>query len=324
MNNTGINREEVVNFRRIHVKDEKVANQLAIKAVEEGMNGMIFEINSSVSPEKLLSDIPLDEVTLSFEIKGNSLSFMSAYKTYIKSLSLKAEAIKGYVNLNVFEYYLTTGSFKEGVFSEIASLIEQFKEYPHFKTVALNSVIYQNSGSNQVQEIAYTLNSIVSLIEKLAERNISATQVFDNLFVILGVSSEYFVEIAKFRVFNSLLANIATKYGVKEIKSQMSARTSAWSKSVTDANTNMLRSTTEAMSALLGNVNGIELDPYDHEFKASNDFSSRIAGNITTILKEESYFGKVANPVDGSYYIEEVSLKLAENALNLFKSLEEQ
>ena len=81
----------------------------------------------------------------------------------------------------------------------------------------------------------------------------------------------------------------------------------------------MLRTTTEAMAALLGNVDGLELDPYDHEFKNSNDFSSRIAGNITTILKEESYFGKVANPVDGSYYIEELSLQMAQNALNFLR-----
>lgn len=324
LNNTGTNSEEVVNYRRINVKDEKVSNQLAIKAVEEGMNGLVFEINSSVSAQELLKDIALGKLTVSFVIKREGLSFISSYKTYIQSLALEANSLKGFINLNVFENYLSKGSFEEGIFTEIASLIQEFKEYPNFKAVALNSVIYQNSGSNQVQEIAYTLNSIVALIEKLAERNISASQVFDNLYVILGVSSEYFVEIAKFRAFNSLLSNIATKYDVKELNSEISARTSIWSKSVTDAHTNMLRSTTEAMSALLGNVKGIELDPYDHEFKSSNDFSSRIAGNITTILKEESYFGKVSNPVDGSYYIEEVSLKLAENALSLFKSIEEK
>jgi methylmalonyl-CoA mutase len=118
------------------------------------------------------------------------------------------------------------------------------------------------------------------------------------------------------------LHEIAAKYGVYHTKVGLSAKTSVWSKSVTDANTNMLRTTTEAMAALLGNADGIELDPYDDQFKKSSDFSSRIAGNITTILKEESYFGKVANPVDGSYYIEELSLQMAQNALNIFKSIE--
>ncbi|NQV78466.1 MAG: hypothetical protein HQ490_08955, partial [Lutibacter sp.] len=103
----------------------------------------------------------------------------------------------------------------------------------------------------------------------------------------------------------------------------ITAKTSIWSKSVTDAETNLLRCTTEAMSAILGNVDGVLIDAYDKEFKNSSDFSSRIAGNITTILREESYFGKVSNPVDGSYYIEEVSVKIAEKALELFKAIEE-
>ena len=76
------------------------------------------------------------------------------------------------------------------------------------------------------------------------------------------------------------------------------------------------------MAAILGNVDGVLIDAYDKEFKSPSDFSSRIAGNITTILKEESYFGKVSNPVDGSYYIEEVSSKIAEKALELFKAIE--
>ena len=76
------------------------------------------------------------------------------------------------------------------------------------------------------------------------------------------------------------------------------------------------------MSAILGNVDGVLIDAYDKEFNNPSDFSSRIAGNISTILKEESYFGKVSNPVDGSYYIEEVTIKIAEKALELFKEIE--
>jgi methylmalonyl-CoA mutase len=140
----------------------------------------------------------------------------------------------------------------------------------------------------------------------------------------LGISSDYFVEIAKFRVFKSLVGSIATKYGKDLPETELSAKTSLWSKSVTDAHTNMLRTTTEAMSALLGNADGIELDPYDLSYQSPSDFSYRIAGNITTILKEESYFGKVTNPVDGSYYVEELSLKMADNALDIFKKIENE
>ncbi|MBT8297116.1 MAG: hypothetical protein KJO52_02195, partial [Maribacter sp.] len=138
----------------------------------------------------------------------------------------------------------------------------------------------------------------------------------------LAIGSEYFVEIGKFRAFNSLLHEIAAKYGVTEYTHTIIAKTSIWSKSVTDPQTNLLRATTEAMSAILGNVDAVLIDAYDKEFSDASEFSSRIAGNISTILKEESYLGKVSNPVDGSYYIEEVSAKIASKALELFKAIE--
>jgi len=146
--------------------------------------------------------------------------------------------------------------------------------------------------------------------------------IFNNLHFELAIGSEYFVEIGKFRAFNSLLHMVAKKYDVNDFSYTVTAKTSIWNKSVTDANTNMLRATTEAMSAILGNVDGVLIDPYDKEFNKASDFSSRIAGNISTILKEESYFGKVLNPVDGSYYIEEVSTKIAQKALEVFKNIE--
>jgi methylmalonyl-CoA mutase len=146
--------------------------------------------------------------------------------------------------------------------------------------------------------------------------------IFEQLVFCLGISSSYFVEISKFRAFNSLLSEIAKKYHVTLRPADLIGKTSLWSKSVTDANTNMLRATTEAMSALLGNATGVEIDPYDHQFNKPNDFSSRISGNIATILREEAYFGKVSNPVKGSFYIEELSLKLAGEALELFKDTE--
>jgi methylmalonyl-CoA mutase len=179
-----------------------------------------------------------------------------------------------------------------------------------------------DSGANQVQEVAYTLSSMIFLIEKLKERDNTVQQIFDNLNFKLAIGSEYFIEIGKFRALNSLLSEIAAKYGISEHSHTIFAKTSIWSKSVTDPQTNLLRATTEAMSAILGNVDSVLIDAYDKEFNEASDFSSRIAGNISTILKEESYLGKVANPVDGSYYIEEVSAKIARQALVLFKTIE--
>lgn len=323
LKNTGENSAEVVNYRRITVNEVSKANQLALKALEEGMTGLLFDIQSNVPVDKLLKDIDFNGIAISFILHKHTLSFAADYNSFLESLSIAPQFVKGYIDLDIINQYLETGSFDRSLLDQAKEFVTTFNKYPNFKSLAISGTIFQDAGSNQVQEIAYTLNSLVFLTDEMTDNNLSAEQIFENLHFTLGISSEYFVEIAKFRVFNSLLSEIASKYGVKNPKVGLSAKTSVWSKSVTDANTNMLRSTTEAMAALLGNADGLELDPYDHEFKHSNDFSNRIAGNITTILKEESYFGKVSNPVDGSYYIEELSLMMAQKALDLFKSVEQ-
>jgi len=320
--NTGENSSQVINYRRIYVKDVKEANRLALKALEEGMTGLLFEINNEVSAVQLLENIDYNGISVSFVLRKESYSFINSYKSFLESQSIDPKMVFGYIDLQLFDDYLTTGILDKGKFDELSELTQLYAAFPNFKTLVVSGRSYQDAGSNQVQEIAYTLNSLVFLIDKITEKGISNEQVFDKLHFILGLSAEYFVEIAKLRVFKSLLTEIALKYGINNPIVGITAKTSVWSKSITDANTNMLRTTTEAMAALLGNTDAIELDPYDHEFKTSSDFSSRVAGNIANILKEESYFGKVSNPVDGSYYIEELSLQLAQNALGIFKEIE--
>ncbi len=156
----------------------------------------------------------------------------------------------------------------------------------------------------------------------MTERKLEARLVFDNLNIVLAIGSEYFVEIAKLRAFRSLVHRVAEKYGLSEPNHSLMSRSSVWTKSVLDSHTNMLRATTEAMSAILGSTDALETDPFDRETGSTRELSRRVAGNIAIILREESYFGKVLNPVDGSYYVEELTHELAEKALDLFKEIE--
>ncbi|SDR93700.1 heterodimeric methylmalonyl-CoA mutase small subunit [Polaribacter sp. KT25b] len=317
LKNTGENSQSLVNYRSIIVTTAENGNQLAVKAVEEGINGIIFQLKENVSVASLLSGIDLNTTTVSFEIEADAVAFTKDLVSYAKDSNLK-----GFINTGIISNYLTSGSFDENQVEVTAELVKLTSSFPNFKVITISGTEYLDSGANQVQEIAYTLNSLVFLTEKLKEKGVEVQAIFDNLNFKLAIGLEYFVEIGKFRAFNNLLAEVAAKYGVIEFSNTITAKTSIWSKSITDAETNLLRCTTEAMSAILGNVDGILIDAYDKEFKNPSDFSSRIAGNITTILREESYFGKVSNPVDGSYYIEEVSSKIANKALELFKAIE--
>mgnify|MGYP002629522053 CR=1 FL=1 len=322
LKNTGENSQSLVNYRSIAVVSDEKGNSLALKAIEEGMNGLIFCVSEKTSAAKLLKGINLNQVTVSFILGTNAVAFASEFINFVKGNGIATENLKGYFDTSLITNYITSGTIEASNFDIIVELEKLTTNYPNFKAITISGTEYLDSGANQVQEIAYTLNSLVYVIDELTKRGVQVQSIFDNLNFKLAIGLEYFVEIGKFRAFNNLLSEVANKYGVAEFSNTLTAKTSIWSKSVTDAETNLLRCTTEAMSAILGNVDGVLIDAYDNEFKDSSDFSSRIAGNITTILKEESYFGKVSNPVDGSYYIEEVSVKIAAKALELFKEIE--
>lgn len=314
----------IVNYRTIITNSDLEGNKQALIAIKEGITGLIFKIKKGFSVVNLLNKIDINSIYISFILETNEIEFVKEYLKLAKKNNAPSEKLNGYIDLELISEYLTTGSLNASKFDLIQELIELTKNYPNFKMVTISGKEYLNAGSNQVQEIAFTLNSMVFVIDKLTEMGIKLESIFNNLHFHLAIGSEYFIEIAKFKVFNYLLYKIAAKYDIKKFSHVLTVETSVWSKSVTDAHTNLLRATTEAMSAILGNVDGILIDAYDNEFNESSDFSSRIAGNITTILKEESYFGKVENPVDGSYYIENITSELAAKALELFKFIEDK
>ncbi|MGJ5641110.1 methylmalonyl-CoA mutase family protein [Formosa sp. S-31] len=322
--NTGENVKAFINYRTIPVTSAESANQAALKAIEEGLTGLIFELTTPVEVDELLQNIDLNTIALAFEMEPKVLKFASAFFNYAQEHLSHPENLRGYFDLKLISDYVSHGGDLSDKFEALKALITLGKDYPNFKTLSVSGTNFLDAGGNQVQEIAYTLSAVVFVLNNLLEDNKEAETIFNDLNVQLAIGSEYFVEIGKFRAFNSLLNEVAKEFGVTEFKHTVTAKTSVWSKSVTDAETNLLRATTEAMSALLGNVDGILIDPFDKEFKETSGFSNRIAGNIATILREESYFGKVANPVDGSFYIEEVSAKIAGQALVLFKAVEDQ
>ncbi|MCF6180442.1 methylmalonyl-CoA mutase family protein [Lutibacter sp.] len=314
----------IVNYRTIITNSDLKGNKQALIAIKEGITGLIFKIKKGFSVVNLLNKIDINNVYISFILETNEIEFVKEYLNLAKKNNVPSEKLNGFIDVKLISEYLTTGTLNASKFDVIQELIELTKNYPNFKTVTISGTAYLNSGANQTQEIAYTLNSMVFVIDKLTEMGIKLKSIFNNLHFHLAIGSEYFIEIAKFKAFNYLLYKIAAKYDIKKFSHVLTVETSVWSKSVTDAHTNLLRATTEAMSAILGNVDGILIDAYDNEFNESSDFSSRIAGNITTILKEESYFGKVENPVDGSYYIENITSELAAKALELFKFIEDK
>ena len=320
---TGENSQALINFRTIPVTNVEKANNEALLAIKEGMTGLVFDFKETVSLEQLFKGIDLNTIAVSLVVESETQAVVDGFFEYAEKNLTSKKNLKGYLDLGILTKYVTKGSLNSAALDAVVKFINKSSSYPNFKALTISGTPFLDSGSNQVQEVAYTLNALVFVADGCLNRGVSEEVIFNNLAIQLGIASEFFIEIGKFRAFHSLLKLIAKKYGVTEFNPLMTAKTSVWSKSVTDAHTNMLRATTETMSAILGNVDGVLIDPYDKEFKAPTDFSSRIAGNISTILREESYLGKVANPVDGAYYIEEITTKIAEKSLELFKEIEQ-
>ncbi len=322
LNNTGKNTASLINYRSITVTSDNQGNEAALRAIDEGITGIIFEIKGNINPKALLQEVYLNNIAVSFILEENEVEFVGNLFNFAREIDLDPSELKGYIDLKIIDKHLTTGVLNIHKLDAQAKIIKLATAYPNFKALTVGGTVFLDSGANQVQEVAYTLNALTYLIEQLEERQVVVQNLFNNLHFQLAIGLEYFIEIGKFRAFNHLLHEIANKYKVTAFNHTVTGKTSIWSKSITDANTNMLRATTEAMAAILGNVDGVLIDTYDNEFNEKSEFSNRIAGNIATILKEESYFGKVANPVDGSYYIEEVTSKIAAKSLELFKGIE--
>lgn len=173
-----------------------------------------------------------------------------------------------------------------------------------------------------VQQLAYALahaNEYLNHIENMDHDNEGPQM---QMTFNVAVGSNYFFEIAKLRALRLLFRTLASEYKSFNTNCHIVARPTKRNKAIYDYNSNMLRTTTECMSAILGGANTISNLAYDAIYHMDNEFGERISRNQLLILKNESYFDKVNNPADGTYYIENLTQQLAQKSLSLLKDIE--
>ena len=206
------------------------------------------------------------------------------------------------------------GNFYKDGTSDFEALNKINQKGNNINWLTVKATTYQNAGANMVQQIAYTLahtNEYLNRIENFDK----------NITVEVAVGGNYFFEIAKLRALRLSLNALAEAYS-PNITFHIIAKPTLRNKTIYDYNVNMLRTTTECMSAVLGGADAVENIAYDALYHKTNEFGDRISRNQLLILKEESYFDKVNNPADGAYYIESLTQQLAEKGLELFKDIE--
>jgi methylmalonyl-CoA mutase len=211
-------------------------------------------------------------------------------------------------------------------FDYLASLTGSSWVLPNLRTVHLNASNFNNSEADIVQELAFGLSMGSEYMSQLTGRGLSAGISASKIRFSFGVGSDYFPEIAKLRAARLLWSVITFGFQLENkenIKMDIHCVTSKRNKRAHDPYVNMLRTQTEAMSAILGGTDSLTVEPFDATFRQSDEFSERIARNQQIILREESYFDKVADPAAGSYYIENLTKLIAENSWKLFVEIED-
>lgn len=318
--------------QNIEVTCFKGANEKALDILNKGVTSLGFIIKGSdVNAENiatLLDGICPECVELNFNTCNCKAEMLiGILADYFKGKGADLEKCKGSVNYDPFKKPLVKGKENENWVEAAAAVLKAGAALPGYKVLAVNAFYFNNAGAYISQELGYALAWGNELLAKLTEAGQDATEVAKKIKFNFGISSNYFMEIAKFRAARWLWAEIVVAYNPAcqcACKMHVHAQTSEWNMTVYDAHVNLLRSQTEAMSAALAGVDSITVRPFDKTYQTPDDFSERIARNQQLLLKEECHLDKVVDPSAGSYYVEVLMNSLADVAWKLFLEVEDK
>lgn len=317
----------------ITVVDFKAANAKALDILNKGITSLGFIIpGDDVNAENiktLLNDICPEAVELNFSTcNRKSLELVKILVDYLKSKDVNLSECYGSVNYDPFKPILKHGTDNSEWAAKAAEVALAAESLPNFRVLNVNATKFNNAGAYIYQELGFALANGNEILSKLVEKGLDATLVAKKIKFNFGIGSNYFMEVAKFRAARWLWAEIVKAYTPNAecgcaAKIYAHAETSTYNMTTFDAHVNLLRSQTEAMSASIAGVNSLTVLPFDEGFKDSDNFSERIARNQQLLLKEECHFDKITDPSAGSYYIENLTSSIAEEAWKLFLEIDE-
>jgi len=268
--------------------------------------------NDAINTLELLEKLDIEHIPIFIEFQFLVPKYVIAFAEFLKD---KKHQVR--VGIDPIGNLAETGNWYHSLKDDLEALDYILKHSSHLPVqISINTGLYQNAGANTIQQLAYALAHANEYLHHEKDKLNNKKIVFK-----VAIGSNYFFEIAKLKALRYLYAHITEAYDLPE-EIEILAYPSHRNKTIYDYNVNMLRTTTECMSAILGGANFICNNAYDKIFHNENEFGSRIARNQLLILKNESYFDKVSNPTDGTYYIESLTQQLSEKALELFKNIE--
>ena len=315
--------------QNIDVDDVQAANAKALEILNKGINSIGFHMHNG--------DVDLKELFKGIDLPACEINIMCCPKCAIKYAKELVELCRekgcedtfvGSITFNPFKRTFKHGEpFPGDIVAMATELMNAVKPVAHLRVLSVDSLALNNAGAYIYQELGYALAWGAEWMAMLTEAGFSADEVANRIKFNMGVSTVYFMEIAKFRAARELWALIVKQFNPANDYSCMmnvNAETSRFNQTIYDSYVNLLRSQTEAMSAALACVDSIVVTPFDAPYQKSDDFSERIARNQQILLKEESHLDKVVDPAGGSYYVEMLTKNLAEQGWKLFLDVEDK
>lgn len=315
----------------IFVENPQEANRKALDLLNKGITSLGFQIGrDQITPESLaslLNGINAEKVELNFiSCIKNASKIGEELSSYFKKQGIDLQKVKGSIGFDPFKRILKHGRDFPKYADMAEQVINSVSELPGYRVLMADAFMLNNAGSYITQELGFALAWGNEWLSVLTDKGLSVDKVANRIKFNFGISSNYFMEMAKFRAARMLWAQIVSAYKPNcdcASKIEMHAQTSRFNMTIHDAHVNLLRSQTETMSAALAGVNSITVTPFDITYKQPDEFSERIARNQQLLLKEESRFNKIVDPAGGSYYIETLTASIAEEAWKLFLEVED-
>ncbi|WP_136807094.1 methylmalonyl-CoA mutase [Desulfosediminicola flagellatus] len=285
----------------------------------------------SVEDMKILFDgIPLDQMSVSMTMNGAVIPILAGYIVAAEEQGVKHEQLSGTIQNDILKEYLTRNTYiypPEPSMRIISDIMEYCsKEMPRYNTISISGYHMMEAGANSVLQTAFTLADGIEYVKAALKSGMDVDTFAPRLSFFFGIGMNFFMDIAMLRAARLLWHRNMSQFNPKNPKSSMlrtHCQTSGWSLTEQDPYNNVIRTTLEAMSAVLGGTQSLHTNSFDEAIGLPTDFSARIARNTQIIVQEESMVTKVVDPLGGSYYIESLTNSIVEEAQKIIDEVEE-
>ena len=284
----------------------------------------------SVEDMKILFDgIPLDRMSVSMTMNGAVLPIMAAFIVAGEEQGVAPEALSGTMQNDILKEFMVRNTYiypPAPSMRIVADIIEYAaKRMPRFNSISISGYHIQEAGATAVQELAFTLADGWEYARVATSRGLEIDEFAPRLSFFFNVGMNFFMEIAKLRAARLLWARIVATFGPKDPRSlalRTHCQTSGVSLTEQDPYNNIVRTTIEAMAAVLGGTQSLHTNSFDEALALPTPFSARIARNTQLVLAEESGISRVVDPLGGSYYLESLTASIASEAWKIIEEVE--